>query len=235
VSATLLVVPEELELGRVEVRDEAYRHLFRARRLQRGDGLRVVDGEGRARRGRVVEVDRSRGVVELGEVLPSLESELEVELWVSALRPERASWLVEKATELGVTRVVWLSSERTGRHYGEGTLARQRRVARAAVEQCGRARMPEVVGPRSWQELGAVCRSGDVLWMLDVAAGGGTPALPEGRLRIAIGPEGGWSDEERDRLEGLGARAIQLGPRVLRVETAALAAAAIALCQRPSR
>ena len=111
--ATLLTSPELVIGDRLEVEGDAYRHLFRARRLAVGDALRVVDGRGRARHGRIVEVGRTRAAVELGDELPSLEPATRARLLVGAARPERASWLVEKATELGAESIVFIASERT--------------------------------------------------------------------------------------------------------------------------
>ena len=71
----------------------------------------------------------------------------------AALRPERAAWLVEKATELGATAIHFFRSEHTPRNYGEGNLERWRRMAVAAVEQCHRATCPEISGVESWQNL----------------------------------------------------------------------------------
>ena len=141
-TATLLVDPARWEGDDLEVAGEAYRHLFRARRLAAGERLRVVDGGGRARWGEVAAVERTRARVRLGAPAAAHEPDLRLELLVPTLRPERAAWLVEKATEVGAAAVHFLHLERAPRSFGPGTLARLRRVAAAAVEQCGRARCP---------------------------------------------------------------------------------------------
>ena len=131
-NATHLTTPELFEAGQLEIEGDAYRHLFRARRLAAGETLRVVDGRGRARSGQVEAVDRSRAIVTLGSPIPNLEPPFDVHLLVGALRPERASWLVEKATEVGAASITFFSSERTPRAYGQAKLERLRRVARSA-------------------------------------------------------------------------------------------------------
>lgn len=211
----------------VVLEGDGYRHLFRARRLARGAELRLVDGSGRARAGVVEAVERRRATIRLGDPMDSHEPAYRLRLVVAALRPERASWLVEKATELGVVGIHFISSQRTPRDYGEGLKQRLSRVARAAVEQCHRALLPEITGVDPWQSL-------DGLLQLEAAAerlfldprGASIPAAEGSRAVAVIGPEGGWSDAEIDDLKALGCRGWALGQRILRVETAALAVAA---------
>ena len=102
---THLVAPETFDGDRVIIEGDAYRHLFRARRLAQGAPLRIVDGAGRARSGTIDHIERKRATVELGDPLPSHEAGRNLRLVVAPLRPERASWLVEKATELGAARI----------------------------------------------------------------------------------------------------------------------------------
>ncbi len=218
----------ELDAGGIEIQGDAYRHLFRARRLERGTTLRLVDGAGRSRWGEVVRLERRRAFVELGGPAPANEPSCRLELVVATLRRERASWLVEKATELGVAAVRFLATARAPRTYGDGTLERLGRVARAAVEQCHRSRLPEISGVHAWEELPALLEGATGCWFLD-PKGPTQPAWDAGELgsvAVLVGPEGGWSDAEKEALGRLRARPAALGPRVLRIETAALAAAA---------
>lgn len=230
-SVTHLAEAEAFQSSELEVVDEAYRHLFRSRRLAVGAEMRIVDGRGSARRGRVVAIDKRRARIELGDPLPSLEPELRAHLYVGALRPERADWLVEKATELGVATITFVAAERTPRQYGNGRLARQRRVAVAALEQCRRSRLPEIHGVLPWDQ--AVARS-TVPYLL-VLDGDGAETLCHqdlggaGEVAVWVGPEGGLTANEVDTLVAQGARRVRLGPTVLRVETAALAALAALL------
>ncbi|HYU30993.1 MAG TPA: RsmE family RNA methyltransferase [Thermoanaerobaculia bacterium] len=228
-----LLAAEGVAGGELRVEGEAYRHLFRARRLAVGDRLRVVDGRGSARWGEVVRIDRSSGVLALREPAPVNEPAVRLDLLVPTLRPERASWMVEKVTELGVRAIHFLHTERAPRHFGEGTLDRLRRVAAAALEQCQGALLPEITGPHEWRELPRLAADAGSRWVLDpggesvgsvrsVRSVGSTAAL-------LVGPEGGWSDSERAELRAAGWRAVGLGPRVLRIETAAVVGAAAVL------
>jgi 16S rRNA (uracil1498-N3)-methyltransferase len=234
---SLLVAPAELDAASLTVAGDAYRHLFRARRLAAGEGLRLTDGAGRARWGEVVAVDRRAATVRVLGAAPDHEPDRRLHLLVAAPKKERAAWLVEKATELGVASVALLATRRTPRELAGGTLGRLRRVAAAAVEQSHRSRLPELSGTHGWEEVPALlaARPAGPRWLLDtgaVAAGGEALRLGPGEDGVLlVGPEGGWADEERRELAGLGCRPVGLGPTVLRVETAALAGAALVLAR----
>jgi 16S rRNA (uracil1498-N3)-methyltransferase len=235
--ATLLVEPTDFDGAEVRVEGDAYKHLFRARRLAVGDRIRVVDGAGRARWSAVGRIDRSTAFLALGEPAPANDPPRRVDLLVPTLRPERASWLVEKATEVGVVSIRFLHTERAPRDVGTGTLGRLGRVAAAALEQCHGARLPALTGPHEWSELAALTAGAAERWVLDVVldTGAGTddPAwhTSEASAALLIGPEGGWSDRERRELRAAGWQAAGLGSRVLRAETAAVVGAAFLLAR----
>lgn len=227
---TVLLRPEDLDGDRVEIEGASYRHLFRARRLRAGVRLRVVDGEGRARWAVAEGIERRRAVLSLAGPAPDHEPDYHLCLEVAALRSERASWLVEKATEIGVHRIRFIATERTPRKYSPAALERLRRVARAAVEQSHRSRVPEIAGVEPWSvvvaDLSDLDRAAVDRYVLDLDARQ-ERWCPRGRSGIVwIGPEGGWSRSERQELEDLGCLAVTLGARTLRVETAAVVAVA---------
>jgi len=225
---TLLADPGRFGGAELRVEGEPYKHLFRARRLAVGDRVRVVDGEGRARWSEVSRVDRASAVLALGEPAADNEPPFRLILLVPTLRPERASWLVEKATEVGAVAIRFLHTERAPRDFGAGAAARLRRVAAAAVEQCHRSRLPEVTGPHDWRDLLDLAAGAETLWVLDTAATAGWGEI-QASGALLVGPEGGWSDRERGELGASGWRAVGLGPRVLRAETAAVVGAAMVL------
>lgn len=234
---TLLAAPDEMASGEVTVEGDAYRHLFRARRVPVGATFRVVDGQGRARWGRVARVDRSSARVALGEPAPTHEPAWRLDLLVPTFRPERASWLVEKATELGVSAIRFLNSERAPRHFGEANIERFARLAAAAVEQCHRSLLPEITGPHDWREIGPLTAGIESRWFLDTRA---TPGdwgdwgQPGASGALLVGPEGGWAPEERQEVLDAGWRPVGLGPRILRIESAALVGAGMLLLGRDS-
>lgn len=242
---SLRVAPQELATDTLTVDGDAYRHLFRSLRLAVGDRVRLADGAGAARWAEVAAVDKKAGTLRLGEAAPVPEPRRRVHLLVAAPKKERASWLVEKATEMGVASVHLLETARTPREYGDGTLRRLDRVAVAAFEQCGRGRLPEITGTHAWGEvpelLAALDGDGAATpaerWILDLA----DDATPAAALAappsaaapppaaLLVGPEGGWTDAERADLARWRCRPVLLGPTVLRVETAALVGAALLL------
>ena len=224
---TLLVDPSELAAGELWIEGARHRHLFRARRLAVGDRLRLVDGDGRARRADVERLGRGRALLRLSAAETVLGPRRQVELLVAPPRPPRATWLVEKATELGVAAIRFIGGERAPRRYGEATLERLRRVAAAALEQSGQARLPEISGVHPWRELESLLGGCADRRRLERGAEAWRPGA--GRLALVIGPEGGWSESEAAALDEAGCRATGLGPTVLRVETAAVVAAGLAL------
>lgn len=234
---TLLAAPGELDAGEVTVEGDAYRHLFRARRVPVGAIFRVVDGQGRARWGKVSRVDRSSARVAIGEPAPTHEPAWRLDLLVPTFRPERASWLVEKATELGVSAIRFLNSERAPRHFGEANIERFARLAAAAVEQCHRSRLPEITGPHDWREIGPLTSGIQARWFLDtrgIPGDWGGPDQFGASGALLVGPEGGWTPEERQEVLDAGWHPVGLGPRILRIESAALAGAAMLLLGRDS-
>ncbi len=236
---TLLVTPADFDADEIAVEGEAYRHLFRARRAEVGDAVRLVDGAGQARAGRIVRIDRKTGwiapVVPL-EALAAHEPALRLTLLVPTLRPERAAWLVEKATEMGVAAIRFLHTERAPREVGAGTLDRLRRVAVSALEQSHGATLPSIDGPYAWSDLPRVAQGFEQRWVLDPGGAEGLRIEPQGsKAALLVGPEGGLTAAEVATARSLGFLSVALGPRILRIETAALAGAALALLVKPSR
>ncbi|MCY3966863.1 MAG: RsmE family RNA methyltransferase [Acidobacteria bacterium] len=221
----LLVAGDDLDRDAVEIEGDDYRHLFRARRLKVGDRVRLVDGRGGARWSVVGGVEAERARLDLEGPAPTFEPARRLTLLVSVVRPERAVWLVEKATELGVRKLQWFVSERTSRAFTARALDRQRRVAKSALEQSGGAWLPRIGAPVPLEEAGDLAGA----TVLHPSAGTARSAVSAART-LVIGPEGGFSEAEIAWFTDRGATLAGLGPRVLRTETAAVAAVAVALC-----
>jgi 16S rRNA (uracil1498-N3)-methyltransferase len=182
-------------------------------------------------------VDRRRGTLLLAEPAPSHEASTSVHLLVPLPRKERAAWLVEKVTELGASTIRFLQSSRAPRRLEPGTLERLRRVAASALEQSHRSRLPEITGAHPWEEIPQLLSGCAQRWFLDTEAGTAGIEIEgshERSVALLVGPEGGWSDEERARLRELGGRALFLGKRTLRIETAATLAVGLLLLPRNS-
>lgn len=232
---TLVVPPEQLDLAATEVRGDAFRHLFKARRLIVDAEIRIVDGSGRARWSRVAEVGPHSARLQIGEVAPAHEPTVRLELLTPVPRPQRLTWLVEKATEVGVAAIRLLHSERAPRRCGAQTLQRLRRVAAAAVEQCHRAVVPEIDGVHDWSEIPALIETSAERWLLQPGESERSTGDPEDSIAVVVGPEGGWTETEKEFLRGLDCRCLGLGPTVLRTETAAVVGSALLLARVRNR
>lgn len=203
-------------------------HVMRAK-----PGLRVVifDGSGWEFTAEIQAVRRSEAllaIVSSAEV--DRELPVEVTLGVALPKGDRQKWLVEKAVELGVARLVPLRTARSVAEAGEGALGRLQRSVVEASKQCGRNRMMEIASSRSWESYLVETRETEVRLLAHPGAESTVrPAAASRRIAFAVGPEGGFTDEEIAAAGDAGWRRIDLGPRILRVETAATALAARAL------
>lgn len=234
-SRTVVVTPAELGRSEVVVRNDLYRHLFRSARHRTGDRLRLVDGAGRARWGEVLEVGPREARLGLGEPAANGEAARRIGIWVPMPKAPRATWLVEKATELGVVRIVFFRSTRAPRSPGASRLDRLARVAVAAVEQSGRSLVPELVAARDLADLLADALPMGALFHLDPRCEEGFPSDLGNEVTAVVGPEGGWGDDELDLLCSAGSRPVRLGLTTLRTETAAIAALACLTAAAPGR
>lgn len=203
-------------------------HLRNVLRMEAGETLWLFDGRGGEVLGEIVECSPNGVML---KVLDRKEGGRESVLTIAAAVPkgDRLKWMVEKLTELGVGRYVPLITERSVVDPREGKLERLRQTVIEASKQCGRSRLMEICAPIGWKEfLRGVAKEGE-LW---IAHPGGTFPSSESTERdramiVAIGPEGGFTEGEvAQALEG-GAKLLGLGEHVLRIETAALAAAAL--------
>lgn len=196
----------------VTLDDDRAHHVFRVLRVRDGEVVTVTDGAGgwRACRaaGGVLEPDGPVGY-ERSRVDP-------VRVAVAVPKRDRPEWIVQKLTELGVDEIVLLHADRSVVRWDEARAGKHRRklgaVMAEAVQQSRSVRLPSLVGPVD---------ASSVLHEFAVAEPGGR-LITDGDRAVAIGPEGGWSDDEL----ALAADRVGLGDTVLRVETAALAVAA---------
>ena len=218
--------PEPIAGDRIALSGPEAHHLTRVLRAGVGDEVEVFDGQGGLARGRIAEIGRDRVTIDVearGEARrPSLP---EVTLAAAVPKGERIDWLVEKATELGVARLVPLRTARSMVDPRSTKLDRLRRRVIEACKQSGRNHLMDLGDPISWEEL---IRSVDdpIRLVADPQGRGCGPIPPTGRVTIAIGPEGGLTAEELAIALERGWHAVGLGPHVLRIETAAIAAAA---------
>lgn len=222
---TVLVEMQDAEPGDFLPLAGSEVHHLRVRRAEAGTEVRFLNGRGVTGRGRV-RLGTQPGVeVESSDSVPR---PVALTLAVGAGDRDRFGWLIEKACELGVTDLVPLETERTGSvgsRLRSEHLVRLGRRALEAAKQCGAPWATVVHPPAALAEFAGWVRVG-ACFLAD-ANGEMPPAvLPIGATTVGVGPEGGFTEPERELLRRAGFTPIALGPYVLRFETAALAAAA---------
>jgi 16S rRNA (uracil1498-N3)-methyltransferase len=233
---TRVHVPGPLRAGTHVLPEGPARHLVRVLRLGEGEAIRIFDGEGREFEAVIESVRRDEVIARLGtEVANNVESPLSITLLQGVARGDKMDTILQKATELGVTRVVPLLLARSTVKLGAEGIARRHghwlAVIASACEQCGRSRLPRL-DPAAQLEVALAMRGEDLKLLLSPDAGAASlPALLSAHPKAAqhgvcllIGPEGGFDEREVAQAKAYGYYACRLGPRVLRTETAGIAA-----------
>jgi 16S rRNA (uracil1498-N3)-methyltransferase len=239
---TRVHVDAPLQSGqRLTIEGSAGNHIARVLRLRTGDPLTLFNGQGGEYGGSIEEIRRDTvlvSVLEHREI--ERESLFQLVLAQGISRADRMDWVVQKATELGVCRIVPIFTERSVVHLDEKQAAKKvqhwRSIVIAACEQSGRNRVPQIDQPIGFYEMLQLPRHGQD----DSLHQPGEAALlllsPTAKLRLAdiplgppgatvlIGPEGGLADVEQEAAIKAGYTPVRLGPRVLRTETAAVCA-----------
>jgi 16S rRNA (uracil1498-N3)-methyltransferase len=228
--------PQPLAVGSIVDLPEAVAHHLHVVRMQPGDDLVLFNGEGGQYRARVAAIGKKRATAGV-EAHEAVEAELPYQVTLAQALPEgtKMDWIIEKAVELGVAAVQPLAAQRSVvRLSGERADKRREHwqgVIVAAAEQCGRnrlARLEPLAQFERWIAAPALAPSQRILFSprATESLAGWARARPPQPLTFLIGPEGGFSEQEEQAAIDAGALALSLGPRVLRTETAALAALA---------
>jgi 16S rRNA (uracil1498-N3)-methyltransferase len=222
---------QQLHLG-----DDRARYVSRALRLRVGDSISVFNGDDGEFSASVVTVSKDTVVVQVGSaVATATESDLKLHLVQGISRGERMDFVVQKATELGVKRISPVLTEYGVVKFDAARAAKRRdhwqSVAESACEQSGRTRPPLIDAPlglNAWFGGRSKEADTDLILRPDASQALASVEAPSTKLCLLIGPEGGFSAREYDDAEVAGFAAVSLGPRILRTETAALAALTIA-------
>lgn len=210
-------------------------------RLQADDQILLLDGQGNAYPTAIRALERGRA---LGQILGRERVEAEprsfLTLYQCALKTDKFEWILQKGTEIGVARFVPVISSRTIVRPAEKIRKKYTRwqaIIREAAEQSGRGRLPDLADPLTWDNAVADAEGLRLLpWEETVGAAAPVTladalatVAPDDAVSLLIGPEGGVSQDEAMRAVDAGWRAVTLGPRILRAETAALVAAALVI------
>lgn len=219
-----LFVRQALAAGTsVELDKGQANYLGNVLRLLPGAELLVFDGLSGEWVARIAAAEKRRMTLSVERLVRGAESVPDVWLAFAPVKRAPTDWLVEKATELGVARLIPVITQRTVAERVK--LERLTTIAIEASEQCGRTRVPEILEPMPLRRFVEQLDPDRHFYFADEGGGeAAAEAFAEGPAVILIGPEGGFTGEERAFVRGSGASAISLGPRILRAETAGLAA-----------
>jgi 16S rRNA (uracil1498-N3)-methyltransferase len=225
----VFVPPERLEGDRVTLTGEPHRHLVKVLRVRGGEDVIVFDGRGHEIEARVLAVGPRMLELALGARRAVAPPPVAITLLQAVARGERMDLIIQKTTELGVTTIVPVLAERSVSRPPAGRTRRWQTIAAEAARQSGRADLPavrDVVSLEAALTFGAGTRL--LLWEEErgVSLQGALAAKPND-VALLVGPEGGWAAAEVEAARRAGFVPVGLGPRVLRVETAAIVAVAL--------
>jgi 16S rRNA (uracil1498-N3)-methyltransferase len=229
-------IADEASGNRAALTGDHADHLVRVLRARTGQEFDIAT-DAMVRRGRIVTIQDGRVEFELGEEVAA-SPPLDLTLLLAIFKFDRMEWAIEKCTELGASRIVPVMARRTDAHLAASSLKRVerwQRIALQAAEQSRRAAPPEIASPIKLQDVVSLtCEALRVLLaesephflLRDVLV-----AHPAREIVLAIGPEGGWAEDELQLFEKSGWVSASLGSTILRAETAAITATAIAISE----
>lgn len=229
-------VRQPLQLGQtLPLPQFAADHAIRVLRMRERDPITVFNGDGHDYSGRLAYARKGEAGVHLDTCAAvDIESPLAITLVQAVVRSEKMDWILQKATEMGVVRIVPVTTERSEVKLGEERVekrhARWLHVIESACEQSGRSRVPQLEIPQSLAQYAAALGPSEEgslrLALHPDAARQLAELMPPAQAVIAIGPEGGFGERDLSILDQTGFARLRLGPRVLRTETAGTVALA---------
>lgn len=228
-------IADEVSGSQAALTGEHADHLVRVLRARVGQEFDIATGAV-VRQGRIVTIQDGRVAFELGEEVPAAQVP-NITLLLAIFKFDRMEWAIEKCTELGVSRIVPVIARRTDAHLASAAVKRVERwsrIATQAAEQSRRAAPPEIAAPLKLKD--AATMTGEVRIVLaeseqETMLRDVLTAPRGGEILLAIGPEGGWADDELQLFRTSGWTSASLGPTILRAETAAIAATAITISE----
>lgn len=235
------VSPEQIAGGLVRFRPDQAHQIGRVLRLRSGDRVLALDGAGQVYETVLEQVEPPAAVGRISRVEPATgEPRAFLTLYQSLLKRDKFEWVLQKGTEIGVSRFVPVITRRTLARDAAAVSPekheRWQRIITEAAEQSGRGRLPELAAPQSMGEALAQATAADQRVLIAWEAPGqdtlatALAGLPAGvRVALFVGPEGGYDDEEVALARAQGAAPVTFGPRILRTETAALIGPALIL------
>ncbi len=219
----------------IEIDGEEANHIVKVLRMKTGEKLTVFDGKGMCADCVIEKIEAKTVVVKAEKRYESLtEPKLKITLFQAVPKNPKTDLIIQKATELGVTEIVLVNTKRiVAKIDKESKMERMRRIAFEAAKQCGRAYIPKVIGPISFDEAVSIAKEKDVAIIPYECEKQGKISdyvnSAVSSLAIFIGPEGGFEESEIEKAVSCNVKPVTLGKRILRTETAGLIASAISL------
>jgi len=234
------IPPEQIHVNTFRITGEDVHYLSTVRRYRTGDNIKIFDGKGSTMLGRIDSVSKEEIVGTIIKKSETSSPRVKLNIYTAVPKGERLVWLIEKAAELGVTKLTPLITERSViKEITAQKLERWQRLSKAASQQCGRATLLEIDSPAGLSEvLNKLVSLSDSLNIIPWEAEN-TKTLAEvyksrnniSSVNIFIGPEGGFSVKEIELAEKTGIIPVTLGKRILRSETAGLLSTILVLNQ----
>ena len=227
-------IADEVHADRALLLGQNAQHLVRVLRAQVGQEFDVA-ADGQIRHGKIVSVRNDRVEFELGEAVPGSPI-LDLTLLVSIFKFDRMEWAIEKATELGVARIVPIVARRTDAHLAKAAdkrVDRWRRIAKEAAQQSRRLDVPEIADPTKLAES-IIQISGTRILLAETEQDRTLKEQLQNASQpatLAFGPEGGWTEDEIRLFENAKWLPASLGSTILRAETAIIAAVAVTVSE----
>lgn len=226
------ISPDRIQDGVAVLDSDQAHHLRDVLRLGSGDEIELFDGQGCGYTGRIESCGAEVSVRLTRNTVPAQNAGKTLVLGAALIKPDRFEWMLQKSTELGVDRIIPLLTRFTSVRVTnlESRMKRWRRIVQEAAQQCRRLTVPEVAPPEPFMGL---LRSADIpgqrRFLLHEQAHERLQLArePGQSVLLCIGPEGGWEDAETRAAQAAGFKLVRMGPRILRAETAAIAALAV--------
>ncbi len=229
----LFVPPEEIG-PKIKLKTKDLKYLLRVLRLETGDLVEVFDGKGNRYKTRIVQYEDGYFLQVLEELEPETQKSPRICLGQGLLKGEKMKWVIQKATELGAEMIVPVKTSRSipllEEQEAKSKVDRWRKIAQEAAKQSNRSTVPQILEPMDLEDFLELAE-GTKLAFWERAKTGFKEAIkdikPADTITLLIGPEGGFSDKEASKITQSGFTLCHLGERILRAETATLAAMTI--------
>ncbi|MAY74059.1 MAG: hypothetical protein CMJ31_04905 [Phycisphaerae bacterium] len=230
IDPTTLPTPAPAENDSIILEGDEARHLTRARRANEGDKVEALDAAGARILATIESIDRhKRGdhiTLRINAVSTEPPMNPSIEVWSASPKGDRLAHMIEELSQVGVALWQPILTERSVVEPRDNKIDRLRRIARESIKQCGRAWAMEIAEPLPFDA--ALTPATDARTLIADPTGQPlTSMVGSNRVRILIGPEGGWSDDERARARSAAVEPVRVGRHIMRIETAAVVAAGL--------